>query len=226
MSDSALLAENLACLQARIAAACRRAGRDPSSVRLIAVSKLHPIGSLLAVSELGVHDFGENRVQEGLQKLPALPAGVRMHLIGHLQTNKVNKVVGAFASIQSVDRTELLQRLAERAASLGLVQDILLQVNVTREPQKGGVEPDALPALWELAMRLPQLRALGLMTLGRAGAGERECRSAFARLRELAAMLPKAVELSMGMSDDFEWAIEEGATQIRVGTTLFGERPS
>jgi pyridoxal phosphate enzyme (YggS family) len=224
MSATPSLASRLARLRARIAAACAQAGRRESDVRLIAVSKTQPREAILAGAELGVRDFGENRVQEALAKLPGLPAELRLHLIGPLQTNKVNKATGAFTSIQSVDRVELLQKLAARAAALGIVQEILLQVNVTGEPQKGGVEPAHLPTLWQLAQAAPSLRAVGLMTLGRAGAGEAECRRGFAKLAQLAGGLAGARELSMGMSDDFEWAILEGATQIRVGTALFGAR--
>ena len=177
------------------------------------------------MASLGVFDFGENRVQELVEKLPA-PAGASYHFIGQLQTNKVNKVVGEVEAIHSVDRVELLEKIARRAEQLGGSQKIFLQLNVTDEVQKGGAPPAELAELSERANDLESVELLGLMAMGRAGDDERTTRAAFARLRELSGETAGAGRaLSMGMSDDFEWAIEEGATHVRVGSALFGPRP-
>lgn len=222
-------AERLAVVRDRIAAAARRVGRDPAEVTLVAVTKGHPVDAMLVARAHGVTDLGESRVQDALPKLVSLDPGARVHFIGALQTNKVNKVVGHFASIMTVDREELLERIARRATELGVVQPVWIQVNASGEPQKGGCTEDQTAALWQRAHDEPALLAVGLMTMARYEAEEPELRRTFTTLRELARILPVAkgrthVELSMGMSDDFEVAVEEGATYVRVGTSLFGAR--
>lgn len=222
--------QRLQMVRERIAAACKRSGRDASEITLIAVTKVHPPEMLRAVCDAGVHDLGENRVQELLDKLPSLPAGARFHLIGQLQSNKVNKVVGRVATIQSVHRTDLIRRIDRRAQEMGVVQSVFLQVNVTGEAQKAGCEPAEASELWQSAALARGLSPIGLMTLGRAGASESETRKAFAELRRLAEGLRRSdgspAALSMGMSGDFEWAVEEGASHLRLGTILVGPRPA
>jgi pyridoxal phosphate enzyme (YggS family) len=210
----------------RVAAAAARAGREASDVTLIAVTKGHDFGAMTAALDQGVLDLGENRVQEAMPKLDLLgdrPA--RVHLIGQLQTNKVNKVVGRFASIMSVDRSELLDRIIRRATDLDHVQPVFIQVNTSGEPQKAGCSPDETRGLVEAAVGSGSLDVRGLMTMGRAGAGEAELRRGFSELRDLRDTVLPAGGLSMGMSGDFEVAIEEGATHVRLGTVLFGPRP-
>jgi pyridoxal phosphate enzyme (YggS family) len=233
----ASIADNLRAVRARIADACARAGREPADVAILAVTKTHPVTVMLAAAAAGLSDLGENRVQEALPKVEALRelasrAGAapppRVHLIGRLQSNKVNKAVGVFDSIATLDAPELLDRVAARAAALGSTQRVWLQVNVSSEPQKGGCAPARTRELWARAAAAPSLRPVGLMMIGRLGSAEAEVRAEFADLRELAAGLARSdgrrVELSMGMSDDFEWAVLEGSTQVRLGSVLFGPR--
>ena len=222
-------ADRLRSIREQIAAAAQRSGRDPDAVTLVAVTKGHPLQALLTAHAHGVLDVGENRVQEALPKLAELDVPVRIHLIGSLQTNKVNKAVGRFASIMTVDREDLLDRIARRAGELSVVQSVWVQVNASDEAQKGGCDPGATERLWRLMLESSNLEAVGLMTMARYGAGEPELRRTFARLRELAETLEPGkgrprVELSMGMSDDYVIAVEEGATWVRVGTSLFGPR--
>jgi pyridoxal phosphate enzyme (YggS family) len=220
------LPANLADVRERIANACAQAGRDPESIHLIAVSKRLPMEALHSAVSLGLFDLGENRVQEALEKQPLLDPRARLHLIGSLQANKVNKAVGVFETIQSVDRRDLVERIERRAAELGTVQRIFLQVNISSEEQKGGCDPPSLPELWSEALEQRHIEVLGLMGMAKFDVGEGETRAAFARLRKLAAGLDSTLALSMGMSGDFELAILEGATHIRVGTRLFGPRPT
>jgi pyridoxal phosphate enzyme (YggS family) len=219
-------AERLADTRRRIVEAASRSGRNPGEVTLVAVTKGHAYAAMTTALEHGVIDLGENRVQEAVPKLDQLgtrPA--RVHLIGQLQTNKVNKVVGRFASIMSVDRAELLERIIRRAGDIGQVQPVFIQANTSGEGQKAGCSPDEARTLVEVASASPEIDLLGLMTMGRAGAGEAELRAGFAHLRGLRDELIPGGALSMGMSGDFEVAIEEGATHVRLGTTLFGPRP-
>lgn len=233
------LAENAAAVQARIRAACARAGRDPAEVRLIWVSKNHPQSAALEALSLGARIFGENRVQEALEKFPlpgAVPGAYELHLIGRLQKNKARKILPLASAIHSVDSAELLEAIDRIAGELGVRRDVFLQVNTSREPAKGGFEPGALlPAL--ASMPVPaHVRIVGLMTMGPletsdgAPAGPEEARRCFRELRGLLAAaraqgrFPDLASLSMGMTGDFEAAIEEGAHFIRVGTGLFGAR--
>jgi pyridoxal phosphate enzyme (YggS family) len=222
--------ERLGAIRARVAAACARGGRDARTITIIAVTKRHSADVLEEVLAAGVMDLGENRVQELLEKLPAFETRARFHLIGQLQNNKVNKVVGRVAAIHSVDRIELLNRIERRAAELCLHQRIFLQVNVSDEAQKGGCAPDDARGLWDSALVAEHVEPIGLMTMAAEGLGEASTRRQFARLRQLGSGLlrrdgqPPA--LSMGMSADFEWALAEGATHLRLGTVLVGPRPA
>ncbi|MFL5426182.1 MAG: YggS family pyridoxal phosphate-dependent enzyme [Myxococcales bacterium] len=216
------IADNLRGVRERIDRACERAKRDPASVRLVAVSKVQPIEAIREALEAGQRDFGENYAQELREKADAIGAAVNWHFLGALQTNKVKMIVGRVALLHTCDRPSLAQELNKRAASLGIVQRVLVEVNLAREPQKGGIAPADLPAFVATLRNLPSLRCEGLMCIPPA---EEEARLHFRRLRELRDELGVLPELSMGMSADYETAIEEGATIVRVGTAIFGERP-
>ena len=197
-------------------------------VRVIAVTKSHGVGAVRAAAAAGLSEVGENRVQEAMEKQDLLPdVAVVWHLVGTLQRNKARHAVGRFALIHSVDRVDLGVELDRRAAS-GSRQQVLVQVNCSGEPQKGGVEPDALPALLDALRNLERLEVSGLMTMSALTDDTAEQRRAFRRLRELREAAEREghrlPELSMGMSGDFPVAVEEGATMIRLGTILFGER--
>lgn len=217
-------------VMARIAAACLRAGRDPASVTLVAVSKTVPAEALRLAVAAGLDLLGENRVQEGMAKAPEVP-GARWHLIGPLQSNKARRALEVFASIQSVDSIDLARRLDRLApeARPGARYPVLVQVNVDLDPAKAGFRPAEVdPAMAEL-LALPNLAVRGLMTVGRATREPGEARQTFVGLRELSersrSRWPElGPELSMGMTDDFELAVEEGATIVRVGRAIFGER--
>jgi len=213
------VAAGLAHVRGRIAAACARAGRDPASVKLVAVGKTKPIGMLREAQASGQTIFGENYAQELREKADALP-GAEWHFIGALQTNKAKLVVGRVALVHTCDRIALAQELSKRAKSAGVTQRVLLEVNVGREPQKAGVLPEDAPALLEQVRALPALACEGLMCIPPA---EEDPRRHFRSLRQLGERLGLP-ELSMGMTADYEAAIEEGATLVRVGTAIFGER--
>lgn len=217
---------------ARIGTAARRAGRDPAAVTLVAVSKTVPAGRVRAAVAAGLDVLGENRVQEAAAKIPEVD-GACWHLLGPLQANKARRAVELFDVIQSLDSLDIARRLDRIAgeARPGRPLPVLVQVNVADDPAKAGFGPDeAAAALDELAS-LRNLRIDGLMTIGRLTATAEDARPTFRALRELSAAL-RATEprlgpaLSMGMSDDFEVAVEEGATIVRVGRALFGERPA
>ncbi len=224
----------------QMAAACARAGRDPAAVRLVAVSKTVPAGRLRAAVAAGLTLLGENRVQEASAKVP-LVAGARWHLVGPLQSNKARRAVELFDVLEAVDSVELavrLDRLAREVRGLppeGAVPEarrlpILLQVNVDDDPSKAGFRPVELAGALGPLGALEAVRVDGLMTIGRLVDDPEAARPTFARLRELAERLRAAQpglgpELSMGMSDDYPVAVEEGATIVRVGRALFGERP-
>lgn len=211
-------------VRGRIARACERAGRDPGSVTLVAVSKGQPVEAIRAAFEAGVRHFGENRIQEAVPKIEAAAeAGVEAtwHLVGHLQSNKATAAASAFAVIHSADSPRLLARLDKAAPS---PRDVLLQVNVAAEPQKEGISPAELDGLVAAAREAPNLRLRGLMTIAPIFSSHpEEVRPVFGALRLLAERF-ELPELSMGMTDDFEVAIEEGATLVRVGRAIFGER--
>ena len=215
-----------------MAAAAGTAGRDPSSIRLVAVSKTFPIEAVREAYAAGQRDFGENRVQEGLQKIgETTDLTIRWHLLGHLQTNKARKAGPAFAMVQSVDSVELIQKLDAAAHDTGRTPELLIQVDLAGEATKFGVAPGEVPRLFEAAGACRAAAVVGLMTLPPVPDTPEDARPWFRRLRDLrdewlAAGVPASMlrELSMGMSGDFEVAIEEGATIVRVGTAIFGTR--
>jgi len=221
------ISENLLAVRARIASACERSRRDPSSVTLVAVSKKQPLAAIREAYAAGARVFGENYVQELVDKADtlALPEHA-WHFIGHLQTNKARQLIGRTALVHGVDRVELARELDKRAAATGRRVGILIQVNVAGEDTKSGCAPDALRELVAEAGERPNLDVRGLMTMPPAVEEPEDARRWFRALRELRDGLGDArlVELSMGMSHDFEVAIEEGATLVRVGTAIFGAR--
>ncbi|MEA3002467.1 MAG: dependent protein [Sphingomonadales bacterium] len=220
--DDASPAERLAEVRARVAKAARLAGRTPESVTLIAVSKTHPAEAILPLIEAGQRVFGENRVQEAHAKWPWLrgrDAGIRLHLIGQLQSNKAEQAIALFDAIHSVDRPSLVEALARAMAETGRRPECFLQVNIGDEPQKGGCAVADLPGLIDRA-RTADLPIAGLMAIPPAGV---EQAPYFALLAKLARR-HGVTGLSMGMSGDYESAVMIGATHIRVGTALFGER--
>ena len=229
MSD---IASRLAGIRERLAAAARSAGRDPSSVRLVAVSKTFPVDSIREAYAAGHRDFGENRVQEALQKIgSAADLEIRWHLLGHLQMNKARKAGTAFAAIHSVDSLELLQKIDLAAAESGRTPELLIQVDLAGETTKSGASPGEVPRLLDAAVHCRAARVTGLMILPPVPDSPEDARPWFRRLRDLrdgwlAAGVPSAMlgELSMGMSGDFEVAVEEGSTMVRVGTAIFGSR--
>jgi pyridoxal phosphate enzyme (YggS family) len=253
MSDADLRA-NLAAVRERIAEATRRAGRAEGDVLLVAVSKTVPVERIVEAVAAGVTVFGENRVQEARWKIAAVggrrrvgepvdPAGrgeqlgasrrespLQWHLIGHLQTNKVRDALGCFDMIQSVDRLPLAEALSHRAVLAGRRLEILVQVNVGEEPQKGGVRPPDLRPALEAMAELPGLHLRGLMTIPPIPRDPEDSRPHYREMRKLLeaaqgwGLGPDFTELSMGMSGDFEVGIEEGATVVRVGTAIFGPR--
>lgn len=221
--------ENVARVRDRIARAAARSGRRPESIRLVAVTKTVPIERILEGREAGLGVFGENYVQEAEPKVRALP-GAEWHFIGTLQRNKAGKAVDLFAWIQTVDSVRLLAEIARRAEGAGKVVPVLVEVNVGGEESKGGVAPADLPSVLSAAAGLPGIRVRGLMAIPPFVDDPEKSRPHFARLRELLETVrggaaSDMTELSMGMSSDFEVAIEEGTTMIRVGTALFGSRP-
>jgi PLP dependent protein len=228
-SNADAIARQLNGVRARIAAACMRAGRTADAARLIAVSKGHPESALAAAYGNGQRSFGESYVQELVRKsagLDALPE-IELRFIGRLQRNKVKDLlrVPQLRAVDCVDTLALAQTLAERAQAAGRTLEVLLQVNLDREPQKAGVLPEELPALVDAVRALPALALRGLMVIPRAADDPEQARSAFAALRAHAQQHGLS-ELSMGMSDDLEIAVEEGATMVRVGTAVFGPRPA
>jgi pyridoxal phosphate enzyme (YggS family) len=220
------VAGNLAGVRERIARACERSGRDPDSVKLVAVSKVQPVEAIREALEAGQRAFGENYAQELREKADAIGEGpaVEWHFLGALQTNKVKMVVGRAALVHTCDRPSLAQELSKRAAALGTVQRVLVEVNLAQEAQKGGIGPGDLGPFLDAVGKLSALRCEGLMCIPPA---DEDARKHFRRLRELRDEFRGGAgsELSMGMSADYEAAIEEGATIVRVGTAIFGERP-
>jgi pyridoxal phosphate enzyme (YggS family) len=219
-------------VRGRIDAAARSAGRDPSSVRLVAVSKTFPIDAVREAYNAGQRDFGENRVQEALQKIAqSTDLQIRWHLLGHLQTNKARKAAAPFAMIQSVDSVELIEKLDRGAEESGRALELLIQVDLAGEATKFGARPGEVPRLFEAAAACRAARVVGLMTLPPVPDTPEDARPWFRQLRDLrdgwlASGVPPAMlrELSMGMSGDFEVAVQEGATLVRVGTAIFGSR--
>ena len=224
--------ENVGRVQERIAAACRRCGRRPGDVKLLAISKTFPPESIRAAYEVGLRDFGENRVQEAKAKRPALEdLSITWHLVGHLQTNKAKAARELFQWVDTVDSFRLAQKLEQAAAPGGGRLPLLLEVNMGGEESKAGVGESETAQLAEQISQLATLEIRGLMVIPPYFADPEQVRPYFRRLRELAQEIDarnivnvSMRELSMGMSHDFEVAIEEGATIIRVGTAIFGQR--
>lgn len=227
------VADRLAHVRARIDAAARSAGRNPSSVRLVAISKTLPLSAIREAYAAGQRDFGENRVQEALSKIAAgTDMAIRWHLVGHLQTNKARKAGPAFAVMHGIDSVDLLHKLDAAAAEAGTTPELLIQVDLAGEATKHGVPPDEVPPLFEAAAGCRAARVTGLMTVPPRPDDAEDARPHFARLRALRdgwrkSGVPDSMlqELSMGMSGDFEVAIQEGSTMVRVGTAIFGSRP-
>jgi hypothetical protein len=225
------LAANLDALRARIRAACDRAGRDAASVVLVAVSKGHPPEVVQEAARLGVTLFGESRVQEARSKIPECPGRLRWHMIGHLQSNKCREAVHLFEMVESVDSLALARELDHRADQAGRRLPVLLEVNVAGESSKFGYRPESLLAELDQLNGLPHLEIHGLMTVAPWTPEPEKVRPVFRRLRDLKAQCDQQLgaplpHLSMGMTGDFEVAIEQGATIIRIGTALFGPRPA
>jgi pyridoxal phosphate enzyme (YggS family) len=225
------IAENFDYIRQRITSAALRAGRNPEEVRLVAVSKTQPAGAVVEAAQAGQSLFGENYVQELTAKVVEVAEPVDWHFIGSLQSNKVKYLVDLVTMIHSVDRLSLAEEISRQWGKAGKSCDILLEVNIAGEATKGGTTGEALLALTRDAARLPHLRVRGLMTMPPFFDEPEAARPYFCELRRLAAVIVAAgipgvemKELSMGMSGDFEAAIEEGATLVRVGTALFGER--
>lgn len=222
----------LAEIRARMAEAAARAGRPPSAIQLVAVSKTFPIDAVRAAYDAGQRDFGENKVQEGLQKIAlTTDTQIRWHLIGHLQSNKARKAAENFTALHAIDSVELLQRVDQAAAAKGRTVSVLVQVDLALEPTKHGAALADVPAIFAAARQCESAQMAGLMLLPPFVENPEDARPWFRRLRDLKHRLlddgvsPAFVrELSMGMSHDFEVAVEEGATMVRVGTAIFGER--
>lgn len=226
MSD---LAENLAAIKDRIAAACDRAGRDPSTVELIAVSKTFPAEAVREAVQSGQLTFGESKLQEAESKMDLLPSSLHWHFIGRVQRNKVRKILPRFDVIHAIDSLRLAEYADGIAAELGLFPRVFLQVNIGGEESKGGFEMDDIRREMSSLMLLKRLEVVGLMCIPPAGPTAEHSRQWFAALRELRVELEQSSgillpALSMGMSGDFEVAIEEGATHVRVGSSIFGNR--
>jgi PLP dependent protein len=227
MSES--MADRLARVEERIAAACARAGRSRDEVTLVAVSKTQPPEVVAEAAALGLRVFGENKVQEARAKIPECPGHLAWHLVGHLQSNKAKFAVELFEVIHSVESEKLARTLDAAAEAAGRTLRVLLEVNVSGEGSKFGVKPEDAPALLEAINACPRLVLGGLMTMAPFAPEAEKARPYFRRLRELRDGWARETgipleDLSMGMSGDFEPAVEEGATLIRIGTSIFGER--
>jgi pyridoxal phosphate enzyme (YggS family) len=219
--------QNLRVVLERVAAACHRAGRETAEVLLVAVTKTFPAATVIRAVELGIQHIGENRVQELREKAEQVGVPVRWHLIGHLQSNKAGIAARICEVVQTVDSVSIAEKLSREAKTMEKTLEVFIQVNIGTEMQKSGVDPSETAVLARSIKGLPSLRLRGLMTIPPL-ADAAETRRYFRRIRELRdslrAEFPRLTELSMGMSDDYQIAIEEGATLIRLGRALFGER--
>ncbi len=223
--------ENIIEVRKRMAAACERSGRDINDVTLIAVSKTKPVPMLMEAYDAGIREFGENKVQEILEKRPEIPEDAVFHMIGHLQTNKVSQIIDKAVLIHSVDSLHLAERIEKEAEKKNMISDILIEVNVAREESKFGFFPEDVPGAVAAISAFPHVRIHGLMTVAPDVVVPEENRTIFSELFQLSVDIKsKNMDnvsmnvLSMGMTGDFEVAIEEGATMIRVGTAIFGSR--
>lgn len=226
-----MLTENVIEVEKRIQAACKRAGRSRDEVTLIAVSKTKPVSDIEEVLTTGVLDFGENKVQELTDKFEVLPSNIRWHMIGHLQRNKVKYLMNKVVMIHSVDSLRLAEQIEQEAAKAGITANILIEVNVAEEESKFGTTCASAIELVAAAAKLPHIRIKGLMTIAPFTDDPEKNRIYFQKLKQLSVDIKSKNidnvdmdELSMGMTGDYEVAIEEGATMVRVGTGIFGER--
>ena len=226
-----MLEDNLNEVREEIAAACRRSGRNPEDVLLVAVSKTKPEEAIKELYDAGQRDFGENYVQELRDKYEHLPKDIRWHMIGHLQRNKVKYIAGFVEMIHSVDSPELARTIEKEAAKHDRVIPVLIEVNVAHEDTKYGVSPEDVPALADVIRTLPHVSLAGLMTSAPYVEDPEEDRPVFRKLRQLSVDMifendnnDKVDVLSMGMSNDFAVAVEEGSTCVRIGTNIFGAR--
>ena len=225
------LKENFQSVEARIQAACDRAGRSRKEVTLIAVSKTKPVEMLQTIYDAGSRDFGENKVQEMCDKIEQLPTDIRWHMIGHLQTNKVKYIVGRVSLIHSVESLHLAQEIEKQAAKLDVIVPILIEVNIAEEESKFGIHKEETISLVREVATLPHIRIQGLMTIAPYVENPEDNRAYFRGIKQLSVDIARenidnvSMDcLSMGMTGDYEVAIEEGATMVRVGTGIFGER--
>lgn len=226
-----MIKENLAQVEKNICQACEKVGRDRSEVTLITVSKTNPVTSLREAMDCGVHIFGENKVQEMLEKQEELPDNIQWHMIGHLQRNKVKYIMGKVALIHSVDSLRLAQEISKEAVKQGTQEDILVEINVAEESSKFGITTSEAIQLVEDTSQLPNVHIKGLMTIAPFVEDPEENREVFRALKKLSVDIDrKNIDnvtmnvLSMGMTNDYQVAIEEGATMVRVGTGIFGRR--
>lgn len=226
-----MLQENLKSVEERVAAACKRANRDRSEVTLIAVSKTKPIEDLNVIYDAGIREFGENKVQELTKKIEEMPKDITWHMIGHLQRNKVKYIVGSVALIHSVDSYRLAEEINIQAKKKGIIVPILIEVNAAEEESKFGVKLSEAKQLCQEISILDGVHIMGLMTIAPNVVVAEQNRQIFHKIRDLSVDIASEnidnVDmkiLSMGMTNDFEVAIEEGATHVRVGTAIFGER--
>jgi pyridoxal phosphate enzyme (YggS family) len=224
--DAATIDANIDVVRSRIADAARRSGRDPDDITLVAVTKTVDPARIQAAADTGIRDFGENYYQEARDKLPLFGSEIRWHFIGHLQSNKAKYIAGRFDLIHSVDSLNLAAEIGKRASNRGLIQEVLIEVKLAESDAKHGVEPERTLDLAGDIAQTAGVRLRGLMGMAAFGGGSEDSRPYFARLRGLFDQLPPVnrVVLSMGMTGDFEVAIEEGATLVRIGTAIFGVR--
>jgi PLP dependent protein len=223
------IAENLSAVKQELLAACSRSGRDPASVELIAVSKTFPISSICDAVDAGCRHFGESKLQEAEPKIAALPGSIHWHFIGGVQRNKVRKLLQNFETIHAIDSLKLATYADQIASELGRFPKIFLQINIGQEATKGGFLVDTLRTEMESILSLKRLEILGLMCIPPAGPDAESARKWFVLLRKMRDVLEQEFAihlpaLSMGMSHDFQVAIEEGATHVRVGSAIFGKR--
>lgn len=226
-----MICDNLKEVEAKIEAACKRAGRDRSEVTLIAVSKTKPVEMLEEAYGIGIREFGENKVQEMMDKYEVMPKDIHWHMIGHLQRNKVKYLMGKAALIHSVDSLRLAEEISAQSVKHEVTTDILIEVNIAGEETKFGTDREEAIALVEAAAKLPNIHICGLMTIAPFVENSEDNRKYFQQIRQLSVDIKeKNIDnvdmriLSMGMTGDYEVAIEEGATMVRVGTGIFGAR--
>ena len=226
-----MIRENLDIVERNIQAACDKAGRDRSEVTLVAVSKTKPVSDLMEAYDAGIRVFGENKVQELVEKMEKMPGDIHWHMIGHLQRNKVKYIVGKVELIHSVDNTELAEEINRRADKAGVVQDILIEVNIADEETKFGIAREKVRDFYVNISKLPYVNVRGVMCIAPYVVDPEQNRHYFADLRKIFVDITNNIVdnnrvdiMSMGMTGDYQVAIEEGATHIRVGTGIFGAR--